>query len=113
MFHPYIRPQETGYLTDVTQASLTDAKGYGVEVETLQPLCITALDVQPSDLDFGVDKHQIHNSDVRHNRDHNYLYIDLFQRGLGGDNSWGAHPHDPYRHYAGNLSYSFLLTPLK
>lgn len=113
MFHPYIRPQETGYLTDVTRASLTDAKGYGVEVETLQPLNITALDVQPSDLDFGVDKHQIHNSDVRHSRGHNYLYIDLFQRGVGGDNSWGAHPHNPYRHFAGNLSYSFLLNPLK
>lgn len=113
MFYPYIRPQETGGLTDVLSASLTDAKGFGVNVEGLQPLCITALDVQPTDLDFGSEKHQVHNSDVRHGKQGNFLYIDLWQRGLGGDNSWGAHPHEPHRHFAGKLSYSFLLSPVK
>lgn len=113
MFYPYIRPQETGALTDVISASLTDNAGVGVRVEGIEPLCITALDVRPVDLDFGVEKHQVHNSDVRHNRTQNFLYVDLWQRGLGGDNSWGAHPHDPYRHYAEPLKMAYLLSPVK
>ena len=112
MFHPYVRPQETGALTDVSEAALTAPTGYGLEVRPLAPLSIYALDVTPAALDPGTSKHQMHNSDVRHDRHSNFLYIDLLQRGLGGDNSWGASPHEPYRFYAQPMSFSFLLTPV-
>ena len=112
-FYPYIRPQETGNKTDVRWASLTDSKGYGLKVDGMQALNVSALDVLPADLDPGMSKKQQHNSDVRHDRTRVYFNIDLAQRGLGGDNSWGAAPHKPYR-LSGNAdySYSFLLTPI-
>ena len=111
-FYPYIRPQETGNKTDVRWASLTDASGFGLLVTGLQPLNISALDVRPADLDPGLSKHQMHNSDVRHSRDKTFLNVDLGQRGLGGDNSWGAAPHKAYRMEAGSYRYSFLISPI-
>lgn len=112
IFYPYIRPQETGNHTDVWEASLTDSTGLGVRIDAVQPLNVTALDVHPFDLDPGLKKMQMHNSDVRHQRHHTFLYVDLVQRGLGGDTSWGAHPHDPYRLPVRPYSYSFMVTPL-
>ncbi len=112
-FYPYIRPQETGNHTDVRWASLRNGSNAGLLVTTSNPLNVTALDVLPADLDPGLSKHQMHNSDIVHNRTTNYLYIDLVQRGLGGDDSWGAAPHDAYRIFAHRLTYSFTLTPLR
>ena len=51
----------------------------------LQPLNVSALDVTPEDLDPGFRKHQMHTSDVVHNRTNVFLNVDLGQRGLGGD----------------------------
>ena len=111
-FYPYIRPQETGNHTDVRYASLTDAAGAGIAVWGAAPLNVSALDVQPADLDPGLSKHQMHNSDVRHSRSNVYLNVDLAQRGLGGDTSWGAAPHDPYLLTARHYAYAFRLAPV-
>jgi len=110
-FYPYIRPQETGNHTDVRCASLTDNTGAGVKVAGAQPLNVSALDVTPADLDPGLSKHQMHNSDVRHSRNNVYMNVDFAQRGLGGDTSWGAAPHEPYLLKPGSYSYSFRLSP--
>lgn len=109
----YVRPQESGNHTDVREATLTDASGFGLEVRGLQPLEVSALDVQPSALDPGLAKHQQHDSDISPDLDNVYLYVDLTQRGLGGDNSWGALPYKPYRLDADEYSYSFILSPVK
>lgn len=111
-FYPYIRPQETGNHTDVRWATLTDASGLGIKVSGEQPLNVSALDVTPEDLDPGLSKKQMHNCDVTHSRTTNYLYVDFGQRGLGGDTSWGAAPHKPYRLEDNSYSYSFTLTPV-
>jgi beta-galactosidase len=110
-YYPYIRPQETGNKTDVRWATLTNADGFGLKVSGLQPLNITALDVDHASLDPGLNKHQMHSSDVRHSDDTIYLNIDLAQRGLGGDDSWGAAPHAPYRLTAPAYTYAFRLSP--
>jgi beta-galactosidase len=110
-YYPYIRPQETGNKTDVRWATLTNADGFGLKVSGLQPLNITALDVDHASLDPGLNKHQMHSSDVRHSADTIYLNIDLAQRGLGGDDSWGAAPHAPYRLTAPAYTYAFRLSP--
>lgn len=111
--YPYIFPQESGNHTDVRVASLTDADGFGIEVFGPQPLNVSALDVTPDDLDSGIEKHQMHASDVVRSRTNNYLYVDLAQRGLGGDTSWGAFPHDPYRLSSHRYAYTFTLLPLR
>ena len=109
----YIRPQETGNHTDVREATLTDAAGYGLEVRGRRPLEVTALDVLPSALDPGMVKHQQHISDIAPDLRNVFLYIDLAQRGLGGDNSWGALPYDKYRLTERGYGYVFILTPVK
>jgi beta-galactosidase len=38
--------------------------------------------------------------------------IDFGQRGLGGDNSWGALPYPPYRLSESSYEYAFLIKPL-
>jgi beta-galactosidase len=59
-----------------------------------------------------MSKHQMHNSDVVRSTWAVYLNIDLAQRGVGGDNSWGAAPHTPYLLPAGHYSYGFTLSPV-
>jgi beta-galactosidase len=39
-----------------------------------------------------------------------FLHIDYKQRGLGGDNSWGAYPHEPYRLENDSYEYSFSIS---
>lgn len=55
----------------------------------------------------------MHNSDVRHSRDRVYLNVDLAQRGLGGDTSWGAAPHEPWLLLGKSYSYGFRLAPVR
>lgn len=111
-FYPYIRPQESGNKTDVRWATLTDGEGFGIKVTGLQPLEMSALDVTPASIDPGLAKHQMHINDVKRSFDRNYLNIDLRQRGLGGDNSWGAAPHAPYLLTDKAYSYSFIIQPI-
>ncbi len=105
----YIRPQEYGYRTDTRWLTLTDASGRGLRVEAAgQPLCFSALPVRAEDLDPGLTKKQQHPTDVKL-RTYTTLHIDLAQRGLGGDTSWGALPHDQYRLLGKQYTYSYTL----
>ena len=38
-----------------------------------------------------------------------YLNVDLRQRGLGGDNTWGQFPYRQYRMLGGKYTYSFVM----
>ena len=110
-YYPYIRPQESGNKTDVRWAKVINKDNVGMFVYGEQPLNVSALDVRPADLDPGMNKNQRHNSDVIHSRNNVYFNVDLVQRALGGDNSWGATPHDQYRLNAKSYSYSFMICP--
>jgi beta-galactosidase len=104
----YIRPQETGYKTDVRWLTLTNKEGKGLQVEGLQPICFSAINNKAEDLDPGITKKQQHWVDIKP-RNEVYLNIDLKQRGVGGDNSWGALPHEQYRLLDKKYSYSYLI----
>ncbi|MBT8302050.1 MAG: hypothetical protein KJO63_12000, partial [Maribacter sp.] len=42
------------------------------------------------------------------------LHIDHKMMGVGGDNSWGAKPHEQYRYYPDkDYSYRFKLSPVR
>lgn len=110
-FH-YIRPQESGNKTDVRWAELTDKEGYGLRVTGNDLLNVSALDVTPGMLDPGMEKHNLHDTDIWPDRWHVYLNVDLAQRGLGGDNSWGATPHKPYRLYPRDFKYTYYISPV-
>lgn len=110
---PYTRPQENGYKTDLRWLTLTNDEGKGICIEGLQPICASALNNWPEDFDPGLTKKYRHTNDITPNRDEVVLSVDLTQRGVGGDNSWGALPHEPYLLKAKEYSYGFVIKALK
>nr|WP_294927724.1 glycoside hydrolase family 2 TIM barrel-domain containing protein [uncultured Flavobacterium sp.] len=109
---PYTRPQENGYKTDVRWLSLTNSSGNGIEIEGLQPLGVSALNNYPEDFDPGLNKKQQHTNDITPRKEV-IICIDLAQRGVGGDNSWGALPHEPYQLKKKEYNYGFVIKPKK
>ena len=108
---PYVRPQESGNKSDVRWLELTNDEGIGVRVEGLQPLSVSAMPYRSEDLDPGLTKKQMHYSDIEPRREV-VLHVDLAQRGLGGDDSWGAEPHKAYRLTADSYSYGYIIRPI-
>ncbi|MEI8085129.1 MAG: glycoside hydrolase family 2 TIM barrel-domain containing protein [Paludibacter sp.] len=109
---PYTRPQENGYKTDVRWLTLTNSKGTGIKIEGLQPICVSALNNFPDDFDEGLTKKNRHTNDITPRREV-VLCVDLAQRGLGGDTSWGAYPHEPYLLKAKEYSYGFVIKAVR
>lgn len=107
-YQGYIRPQESGYKTDVRWLSLTNNQGKGLLIEGMQPIGFSAINHTAEDLDPGLTKKQQHPTDLlpRHEV---YLTVDLKQRGVGGDDSWGALPHQQYRLLDKKYSYSYII----
>ncbi len=105
----YYRPQETGNKTDVRWLTLKNKNGKGIRIDGVQPLSVSATNNCPEDLDPGMTKKQQHWSDVlpRHEV---VLCVDLFQRGVGGLQSWGAKPLDQYRFMDKEYSYSYTIS---
>nr|WP_294925078.1 glycoside hydrolase family 2 TIM barrel-domain containing protein [uncultured Flavobacterium sp.] len=107
----YIRPQESGYKTDVRWLTLKNAEGQGIKIEGQQPVGFSALNISTEDLDPGKKKSQRHPSDLDlESKETVYLHIDYKQRGVGGDDSWGRFPHDPYRLLDKKYSYSYVIS---
>ena len=104
----YIRPQESGNKTDVRWLKVTDKDGMGIQVEGIQPICFSAINHSSEDLDPGLTKKQQHPINLKP-RHEVYLNIDLKQRGVGGDNSWGALPHQQFRLLDDKYTYSYIL----
>ena len=134
---PYVRPQENGYRTDVAWWALSNDQGRGLLVVADEPkigLGMSALHMLNEDFDTtaGIDYEgnsevepefridgipevngSKHINDIKE-RDLVQLNIDLGQRGLGGDNSWGARPQKEYTMSGQKTNlYSFFLVPFK
>ncbi len=107
----YVRPQENGYKTDIRWVQLYDHQNRGIKITGLQPICFSALPYTAEDLDPGNTKKQQHPSDLNE-RKFISVHIDLSQRGVGGDNSWGALPHSPYLLKNNQYSYSYIVEPI-
>jgi len=112
-YFPYTRPQENGYKTDLRWLTLTDNNGKGIRIEGLQPICASAMQNWPEDFDPGFSKKNQHINDIHPNRDMVILSVDLAQRGLGGDDSWGMYPHEKYLLKAREYKYGYVIKPLK
>ena len=109
---PYTRPQENGNKTDVRWFTLTNNSGNGIKIEGLQPLSVSALQNFPEDFDPGLTKKQQHTNDINP-RNEVVVCVDLVQRGVGGDTSWGALPHQQYRLNGTEYTYGFVIKPKK
>lgn len=108
-YFPYDRPQENGNKTDVRWMELTSG-GTTVRISG-SPTISTSVYMFPNeDLDeISPSKHQRHLSDVAR-KDQVTWNIDFRQMGVGGDNSWGAYPHQQYLINAKKMNHSFTLT---
>lgn len=110
--HPYARPQENGYKTDIRWFSLSNEAGEGILIEGLQPLGVSALNNFPEDFDAGLTKKNRHKSDITP-RNEVVVCVDLAQRGLGGLDSWGSLPFDEFRLLGKEYKYGFVIKPYK
>jgi beta-galactosidase len=109
---PYTRPQENGYKTDVRWFKLSGNNGKGLEIKGLQPIGMSTLNNYPSDFDPGLTKKNLHVSDITPRKEV-VVCVDLAQRGLGGDNSWGLYPHEQYLLKQNEYSYGFVIKPIE
>ena len=107
-FYWYIRPQETGNKTDVRWLALLNSEGEGVKITGLQPIAFSALHFSPEDLDPGLTRKLQHTIDIVPQKNI-FLHVDLKQRGLGGDNSWGMYPYNKYRLLDKKYVYSYMI----
>ena len=118
MFFPYIRPQETGNRTDVRWLVLRKANGTGLLIEASEddgiraPLSFSALRYADADLDEGNAKTFRHPTDLAP-QPNIVLDLDMAQMGVGGDTSWGARVHPPYRVPAANYMWSVVLKGIR
>jgi len=111
LYHPYVRPQESGNRTETRWVALRDEHGLGLLAVGEPHLAWSALPYAQEDLDEGAEKTGRHTFDLVE-RDFVSLNLDLGQMGVGGDNSWGAEPLDPYRLPYREYTYSVRLRPL-
>jgi len=105
---PYVSPQENGNKTDVRWVILQDESGLGLLVKGSRLLEVNAHHYLEEDFD----------SRVRHSTDVPFqnvteLCIDLHQRGIGGDNSWGNPIHDKYKLRDKQYKYAFVIIPVR
>jgi beta-galactosidase len=108
-FTQYIRPQENGYKTDARWLSLSNGKAE-LRIDAVDSsFCFSALHNYAEDLDPGNTKKQQHISDITP-RKATILHVDLAQRGVGGDNSWGALPHEEYRLLQKQFRYTYKIS---
>ncbi|OAM89901.1 hypothetical protein AW736_11335 [Termitidicoccus mucosus] len=110
-FFPYLKPQETGNKEGVRWIALTNKRGEGLLVIGMPLLSATALHPTTEDLTWAGAKDNFYPYQLP-KRETITLNIDLKQRGLGGDNSWGRLPHAEYRISPKPLKYSFRLRVL-
>lgn len=108
-FASYVKPQESGNKEDVRWIALTDQRGRGLLAIGEPRLSANAIPYTAEDLFVARDKDNVYPYQLS-NRDTVVLNLDWHQRGLGGDNSWGAKPHDAFRITATQpLSYRYRL----
>jgi beta-galactosidase len=108
--HPYIRPQESGNKTDIRWMALTDDRGVGFLAVGMDLLSASANHYLINDFENGPEKEQRHAIDLV-KRDLVTWNLDYIQMGVGGDDSWGARPHDKYTLFPKKYSYKFRLRP--
>ncbi|HUQ59569.1 glycoside hydrolase family 2 TIM barrel-domain containing protein [Lentzea sp.] len=104
----YLRPQENGNKTDVRWVALTNGSGRGLLAYAEPLLEVNASYFTPEDLSKGVrhDYQLTRRQDV-------VLRLNLRQTGVGGNDSWGAHPLDTYKLFPNrDYSYTYRLRPL-
>lgn len=110
LYYPYISPQENGNRTDTRWVAFTDADGKGLLVTGMPLLSWSALFFTQEDL-TQEKRGSLHSWELKPEKFIS-VNLDYLQMGLGGDNSWGAWPHEKYRIQPQAYTYQYRLSPL-
>jgi beta-galactosidase len=102
----YVEPGETGNKADARWVALTNDKGLGLLAVGEPLLSANALHYTVDDLQAGEHPYELPV------RDFVVLNLDLNQQGVGGDDSWGAWPHNAFLNDCREYSYRFRLRPI-
>lgn len=105
-YYHYTEPGESGNKVDVRWAALTNSQGVGLLVAGLPLLSVNAVPHTTDDIEAARHPWQLNM------RDYTILHLDLKQMGLGGDDSWGAWPHQEFQIPCQAYSYRFRLRPI-
>lgn len=90
---PYLRPQESGNHTGVHWAEVVDAAGSGLRFDAGANVVGMEFAAQPwSPFEVETARHDYELPPVSYT----WVRPALMRRGVGGDNSWGAHTHPEY-----------------
>jgi beta-galactosidase len=101
----YSKPQENGNKVDVRWLAITNKAGVGLLAVGMPRLSAAVRHYTHEDI--WVAKHTYELT----RRPETYLNLDHGQMGVGGDDSWGALPHEPYQLPARAYGYRFRLRP--
>ncbi|WP_286232760.1 glycoside hydrolase family 2 TIM barrel-domain containing protein [Thalassotalea sediminis] len=107
-YHPYVRPQESGYKTQVRWATLLNKQGIGLKISGNPHFGMSALPYRMSDLDPGMRRTQSHSGSLQP-RPIVSLNIDYGQMGVGGVNSWHTTALEKYSLTEKEYQYSYTL----
>lgn len=111
-YYPYIKPQETGNKVAVRWVTLTDKAGRGLLAVGAPLLSVNALHPSTDDLYCATQQENFYAYQMAQ-RQTVTLNLDFRQRGVGGDDSWGALPHPPFRIMPWPLTYAYRLHVLR
>lgn len=107
LWTPYVEPQENGNRTDVRWVTFTNGAGAGLRAVGLGgTLNFSAWPFPMSELERAK-----HSAEIRMSKEIT-VNLDYMQRGVGGDDSWGALPQEQYRIPATQHDYKFRLEPV-
>lgn len=107
-YQHYVEPGESGNKVDVRWVALTRKDGLGLLARATGPslLSVNALPYKADDLQTAEHPYELPHRDIT------VLNLDWKQQGVGGDDSWGAWPHDEFLIPCRTQSYEFILQPL-
>jgi beta-galactosidase len=103
-------PHENGNRTDVRWMAFRDGTGRGLLVAGAPVMSLSALHYSPEDL-TQESRGSRHTTDLT-KRDFVSVCIDQKQRGVGGDDSWGATPHSQYCVLPVDQAFEFRMLPI-
>lgn len=102
----YVVPQECGNHVQTRWVEITDEKGLGIHISSDLPFEFSTLPYTCHELEEARHLHELPRPYAT------VLRLNARQKGIGGDNSWGAEVHEPYRIYGKEkLAFSFTVKP--
>ena len=101
-YFDYIEPQQMGNKTDVRWVTLTNSDGIGLMASGDSVIEMSALHYTEEELNSKKHSYQLErSSDIEVN-------LNYKQMGLGGDDAWGARPHDEFQ-LKSNKNYTYRM----